>query len=258
VTDPSLKGAGGASAANGSRAIKMTNKLHTGNAVMGRSPLDLLKEQLQAASSPRGSAAAAGVRASGGATTPANRDKGVAVAEESAQIVRTLRAQLEAANKACSAKEEECRRLTSAVAARDQEITRSSKYISGAGGSKGSGSAVSPKAGGDLGFGTAGVASAGGDSYLTQTKAEQFLAADTANKRIIDQLNSQVDFLNKELARREAQLVENSEKMMQFETLRMELAHRNGLLEQARRDVGQSATRIRALEQKVGGCVNYF
>lgn len=40
------------------------------------------------------------------------------------------------------------------------------------------------------------------------SQLQQLLAADQGNKRVIDQLNGHVDFLNEQLALREAQLVE--------------------------------------------------
>jgi hypothetical protein len=45
------------------------------------------------------------------------------------------------------------------------------------------------------------------------SRLEQLIAADSANQRIIDQLNSQVDFLNDQLALREAQLADAVEKL---------------------------------------------
>eukprot|EP00975_Prorocentrum_lima_P042569 8942857-Prorocentrum_lima.AAC.1 len=48
--------------------------------------------------------------------------------------------------------------------------------------------------------------------------------AQSANKRIIDQLNSQVDFLNDQLAQREAQLALISRKWNAFESLESDLA----------------------------------
>ena len=149
-----------------------------------------------------------------------DREKDKEDAEGTAVVIRTLRAQLDAANKACQAAEEECGRLTSAVAAREQEITRSSKLIGGS--AAAGGGAVSASKSSNA-FNDS---SNSGGLVLTSYKAEQFVAADIANKRIIDQLNGQVDFLNNELARREAQLIENNDKMLQFESLRIELVHR--------------------------------
>lgn len=40
------------------------------------------------------------------------------------------------------------------------------------------------------------------------SRLDQLIAADTANQRVIDQLNVQVDFLNEQLAARETQLAD--------------------------------------------------
>lgn len=133
---------------------------------------------------------------------------GAALAEKDG-IIRTLRTQLEAANKAFATKDEECRRLSSAVAAREQELARSSKLIA----------STSSTSATRMGEGGASI-------HLSSNMQDQYAAADTANKRIIDQLNGQVDFLNAELAKREAQLVEVSDKLMQYESLKMELQQR--------------------------------
>ena len=132
---------------------------------------------------------------------------GTLVAEKDT-IIRTLRTQLEAANTAFVSRDEECRRLSSAVAAREQEIARSSKLINSGAASR------------------AGASDASSGLQLSGNMADQYVAADTANKRIIDQLNGQVDFLNNELAKREAQLVDVNDKLLQYDALRAELMHR--------------------------------
>ena len=132
-------------------------------------------------------------------------------AQESESIIATLREQLSAAAAALSESEEECRRLTSAVASREQELARSSKLINIV-----SSNYTDTNAG----------ASAGSNALMPGNKTEQLLAADLANKRIIDQLNGQVDFLNEQLAQREAQIAETNDKMLQFDSLQNELEHR--------------------------------
>jgi predicted nucleic acid-binding Zn-ribbon protein len=134
------------------------------------------------------------------------------VLAEKETIIKTLRAQLEAANKAFATKDEESKRLASAVAAREQEIARSSRLIS----STGAAASRVPTA----------ADASGGSMLMSSNMADQYIAADIANKRIIDQLNGQVDFLNNELAKREAQLVEVNDKLLQYETVKVELAHR--------------------------------
>ena len=45
-------------------------------------------------------------------------------------------------------------------------------------------------------------------AVTSSIQLQQLLAVDQGNKRVIDQLNGHVDFLNEQLALREAQLVE--------------------------------------------------
>jgi len=184
VTDPSLKSQSSASTSlNSARAIKITSR------VAKQAAADI--EALRAA--PVSTASSS-------------------LAVEKDAIIKTLRSQLEAANKAFSAKDEECRRLVSAVAAREQEISRSSKLISA--GAKGTAGASDAGAGAVSGL------------LLAGSRVDQYVASDIANKRLIDQLNGQVDFLNNELAKREAQLVEVNDKLLQYEQLRAEFTHR--------------------------------
>ena len=206
MTDPTLKSQGPGSLANANRAMKISSKV-------GKP----------------------GVADADAALRPPSVNATGSLVVEKDNIIKTLRAQLDAANKAFNAKDDECKRLQSAVAAREQEITRSSKLLSA--GAKGGMSSE-----GD---------SAGAGMLLAGSRVEHYAASDVANKRLIDQLNGQVDFLNDELAKREAQLVEVNDKLLQYEALRAEFNHRNQLLEQARRELGQSSMRIRALEQKV-------
>jgi chromosome segregation ATPase len=123
-------------------------------------------------------------------------------------IITTLRTQLEAANKACSSKEDECRRLTSALAAREQEIARSSKLITSA---------------------TAKV-NAGPSVELSSNQQQQQVAADVANARLANQLNGQIDFLNAELAKAQAQLAESADQVNRSQSYQMELQNRYAVL----------------------------
>jgi chromosome segregation ATPase len=138
---------------------------------------------------------------------PAAAGSSAALNERDA-IITTLRTQLEAANKACSSKEDECRRLTSALAAREQEIARSSKLITSA---------------------TAKV-NAGPSVELSSNQQQQQVAADVANARLANQLNGQIDFLNAELAKAQAQLAESADQVNRSQSYQMELQNRYGYI----------------------------
>mmetsp|Transcript_2324 Transcript_2324/g.3663 ORF Transcript_2324/g.3663 Transcript_2324/m.3663 type:complete len:1405 (+) Transcript_2324:94-4308(+) len=245
VTDPSLRGNTNSGA---TRAMKVSSKLSNNKGGAQLSHVDQLRQDLAGAGS-RGPSTSAGTAGAGtgGISRAAEKElrETIASLKEAAReaevVNKTLRNQLESANKAWQNSQDEVHRLTSAIAAREQEIARSSKFIAH------TGDPASGAMGG--GFGGQGT----GSSLLAagSGKAEQLMAADVANKRIIDQLNGQVDFLNEQLAQREAQLIENNDKMLQFDSLRAELVHRNSLLDQSRGQHSQATSRIRALEQKI-------
>ena len=56
----------------------------------------------------------------------------------------------------------------------------------------------------------------------TAGRVDQLLLADQGNKRLIDQLNSQVDFLNEQLAKREAELIKVAADSSKVEGLQLE------------------------------------
>ena len=98
-----------------------------------------------------------------------------------AVIIESLHKQLDQANQQLKKLEDENISLNAKVASRENELNRSNKQN------------------------TTGL---DGDSLVSGTRVDQLVAADAANRRLIDQLNSHVDFLNEQLAMREAQLVE--------------------------------------------------
>ncbi|CAM9543030.1 unnamed protein product, partial [Ectocarpus sp. 13 AM-2016] len=92
-------------------------------------------------------------------------------------VVETLRARLEEASQSLSGMEEERARLEKQVESREEEIARLGRQ-------------------------------AGSDTNIEKVTLAH---AYEANQRIVDQLNDQVDFLNRQLATREAQLAEAQE-----------------------------------------------
>ena len=112
-------------------------------------------------------------------------------AKADAKMIEILRNQLDDSLETNKRAKEEIARLQQSVHNREMELARTSRAS-------------------DVGEGT--------------TRLEQLAAADASNKRIIDQLNGQVDFLNEQLALREAQLVESSAKVERADDLEMQLA----------------------------------
>jgi hypothetical protein len=64
----------------------------------------------------------------------------------------------------------------------------------------------------------------------------QLQSSETSNRRIIGQLNSQVDFLNEQLAMREAQLVETADKILRAESVHMEILSKTRQLDQVKNE----------------------
>lgn len=122
-------------------------------------------------------------------------------------LIETLRSQVDALTKALRVAEDENKRLSSAISFREQELSRSTKLMNIAS----SNYAPDQNESGSL---------------VPGNKAEQLAVADTANKRIIDQLNGQVDFLNEQLAREQEKGRQVGEKLSRFESVQMELSQR--------------------------------
>lgn len=90
-----------------------------------------------------------------------------------------------------------------------------------------------------------------GGIHESEGKMEMLVMADSANARIIDQLNGQVDFLNDQLATREAQLASLSEKLLGAQELRLECDNRGKLLDASREENAMLIAELRELEDKV-------
>ncbi len=130
----------------------------------------------------------------------------------SAKIIESLRDQLDTASKKIKESEEEIGRLRSSLVAREQELSRSNRLI---------GNAAARSLLGDS-------ATASGNAATSQVLSSPIdpQVIDASNKRIIDQLNSQVDFLNEQLAFREAQLANLHGHLQEAEVLKTDLAVR--------------------------------
>jgi chromosome segregation ATPase len=120
------------------------------------------------------------------------------------EVVDSLRQQVESLSAALHTADDENKRLQTAILAREQELTRSSRMLTVlSAGQVDSENAVAPS-----------------------NRTEQLLAADVANKRVIDQLNGQVDFLNEQLARAQEELRQGDAKIRRFDSVKGELVQR--------------------------------
>ena len=140
--------------------------------------------------------------------------------EQDAEIVETLRSQMDEMTKSMKSLEDENKQLKASVEARENELTRFARDSTTA------------------------------DGSLNQSRLDQLIAADVANKHLIDQMNSQVDFLNEQLALREAQYSETVDKALEAERLQLEVHHKDSLLEAAESNNKILSEQMRGLESK--------
>jgi len=150
------------------------------------------------------------------------------IVENDQSIIELLSKQLEEAH--CKIKENgmEIISLKSAVAAREQELSRASKLIGNA---------------------------AVNDPSVTQSygviTGMDPATVDLANKRIIDQLNGQVDFLNSQLAFREAQISELYHHANELQTVNLEVSNKNHQMERLKDENSRVNARMKMMENKL-------
>ena len=128
-------------------------------------------------------------------------------------LMSKLRAQVDSLTSQLRVSEEERVKLDNAVRRREQELTTSVQHKSW----DGQGNVMS-------------MALQHGDSTTMDSKLEMLVMADSANNRIIDQLNGQVDFLNDQLALREAQLADIGDKLLNAHELKIECENRSFII----------------------------
>ena len=90
-----------------------------------------------------------------------------------------------------------------------------------------------------------------GNNETSGSKLDKMIAADIANQKVIDQLNDQVDFLNEQLALREAQLADSVEKANEAVSMRLEIDMRNNQLKEIKNENQELIGQLRAFESKV-------
>lgn len=118
--------------------------------------------------------------------------------ENDARVIRALRLQVDDLNMKLETAKLENKNLEASVASREQELRRNIRTISSL-------EMHISKAPPLTGAASA-AHSSSSNSGIGTTPVEVLEAVDIANKRLIDQLNGQVDFLNEQLALKEAQV----------------------------------------------------
>lgn len=121
------------------------------------------------------------------------------------QLIESLRQQLDASNNRVKKVELENKRLHASITVRENELVRTGKHLTALGDTE--------------------------SNLPIPSRMDQLAAADESNRRIIDQLNSQIDFLNEVLSKVESQLIEATDKIGKTDSLELELQQANRLLE---------------------------
>ena len=126
-------------------------------------------------------------------------------AENDARLIRTLRAQVEQLTAKLDVSAEEIKNLQASVISREQELRRNVRTISTLENHIGKSSSPAVPTNVDE-HAAMSKTPRSTTSGTGTTVLEQLEAVDIANRRLIDQLNGQVDFLNEQLALRDAQI----------------------------------------------------
>jgi hypothetical protein len=151
--------------------------------------------------------------------------------EGDSEIINTLRQKLSEAEHTIKELEAMKHRLAISLASRDEEFIRLTKLVNS---SKFEGSTDLMNTG----------------SY-TDSRTEQILLTNQANKRIIDQLNSQIDFLNEQLAIREDQVVKTADASHELYALQQDHKQAIAHLDDLKRVNSKLVVQVQALEKKL-------
>lgn len=153
------------------------------------------------------------------------------------ELIATLRNQLDIANSALAASNAEVQRVKSILNSREQELIRITKTKL---------DSISESA--------TVTKNEGGSAISNSTmmgRIDQLALVDSSNKRIIDQLNSQVDFLNEQLAFRENDILYAKQELAKHEALKLEHQHVLGVLERTKEEKTEMLGHIRNLERQI-------
>jgi predicted RNase H-like nuclease (RuvC/YqgF family) len=137
------------------------------------------------------------------------------------------------ANQRVRALEEENNKLKSSLASRELELSRAGMLI------------------GDAAISNNSLSPNYYDSIANSTQVTE-----AANKRIIDQLNGQVDFLNDQLAQREAQLATVTKRWSTVESLESELDLKTSMVDNLKEENSHLVTR--SSEELVSRSIPHF
>lgn len=128
-----------------------------------------------------------------------NKEHQLLYENQSKAIIENLQQQLNASVEKIKTYESEINELKTSIASREQELARANTQTLNL---------------------SANPTAAGSPAAMMSLRSS---GADIANKRIIDQLNSHVDFLNEQLALRETQIQQLHNQITESDELKMEL-----------------------------------
>jgi chromosome segregation ATPase len=154
-------------------------------------------------------------------------------------IIENLQQQLKTAQMKMKEYENEINNLKTSISSREQELSRTnlnnSSYNVANPPSVSLSSGISPA----------------DAALLNPFNGMKSNAADIANKRIMDHLNTNVDYLNDQVAQKEAQIKQLHNELLETETLKMELNSKIIALERIEDEKNRLTIRLQAAEKKV-------
>ena len=157
--------------------------------------------------------------------------------QNDARIIRTLRTQVDSLTMKFEESNSEITSLKSSLASREQELRRNIRTIN----------TLENRVNNDPTVDNHDEA----HSTLGQTPLEQLEAVDVANRRLIDQLNGQVDFLNDQLATKEAQIKDMTALTHSAEQLKYDVSVKNDTILSLKNEQNRLITQLRMMHEQL-------
>ena len=159
--------------------------------------------------------------------------------ENDARIIRTLRTQVETLTQQLEDSKADIASLHASVTSREQELRRNIRTISSLEGKINKDPTTEVHTHGLKGSNNAG------------SSVDQLEAVDIANRRLIDQLNGQVDFLNEQLAMKEAQVKEMTAMARASEQFKHDIVLKNDQILAMKNEQSRLVTQLRIMHEQL-------
>lgn len=160
--------------------------------------------------------------------------------ENDARIIRTMRTQVETLTQQLEDSKADIAALHASVTSREQELRRNIRTISSLEGKINNDPTTEVT--------THGLGASGGGR---DSSVDQLEAVDIANRRLIDQLNGQVDFLNEQLAMKEAQVKEMTALARASEQFKHDIMLKNDQILAMKNEQSRLITQLRIMHEQL-------